>query len=154
DRDRAASLGIPAASIGQTLRAFLGGDKVAEYREGGKTYETRLRLPDEVRGDEEALGALTVRSAQGELVELRNIATIQAGEGPTQIERQARERQITLLANLAQGFGLGEAMGYLTEFAASELPKTVVTDFDGAGRELGRTAISFVTALLLGIILV
>lgn len=154
DRDRAASLGIPAASVGQTLRAFLGGDKVAEYREGGKTYEVRLRLPDEVRGDEEALGALTVRSAQGDLVELRNIASIQAGEGPTQIERQARERQITLLANLAQGFGLGDAMGFLNEYAATELPKTVITDFDGAGRELGRTAISFVTALLLGIILV
>src|SRR5690606_27128213 len=46
DRERAAALGIPAAAVGQTLRAFLGGDKVTEYREGGKTYDVRIRLPD------------------------------------------------------------------------------------------------------------
>lgn len=154
DRDRAASLGIPAASVGQALRAFLGGDKVAEYREGGKTYEIKLRLPDEILADEAKLGALTVRAGNGQLVELRNIAEIVPSEGPTQIDRQARERQITILANLAEGHGLGEAMGFLNEYAESELPKTVITDFDGAGKELGRTAISFITALLLGIILV
>src|SRR5690606_36053413 len=74
DRDRAANLGIPAASVGQVLRAYLGGDQVADFKDGGKTYEVRLRLPDEIRGDEEKLGSLTVRSATGELVELRNFA--------------------------------------------------------------------------------
>ena len=154
DRDRAAALGIPAASVGQALRTFMGGDKVAEFRDGGKTYEIKIRLPPDVLGDEGKIGALTVRGANGRLVELRNVAQVTPGEGPTQIDRQARERQITLLADMAAGHGLSEGMSFLTNFAAKELPKTVITDFDGQAKELGRTAISFLTALLLGIILV
>ncbi len=154
DRDRAAALGIPAASVGQALRSFLGGDKVAEYRDGGKTYEITIALPPDVLADEGKLGALAIRSGSGQLVELRNIAEIRPGEGPTQIERQARERQITILANLADGYGLSEGMSFLTDFAEKELPRTVITDFDGQAKELGKTALAFLTALLLGIILV
>lgn len=154
DRDRAASLGIPAVSLGQTLRAFLGGDKITDYREGGKSYDVRIRLPDHVLADEHQVGALTVRAGNGSLVELRNIAAVTAGEGPTQIDRQARERQITVLADLAEGVGLGDGMAFVSDFAAKELPSTLRTDFDGAGKELGKTAIAFVTALLLGVILV
>jgi HAE1 family hydrophobic/amphiphilic exporter-1 len=153
-RDRDATLGIPAASLGETLRTFLGGDKITDYREGGKTYEVRIRLPEHVLADDANLGALTVRAGNGQLVELRNVATIRAVEGPTQIDRQALERQITVLANLEKGKGLGEAMGFLQAFASKELPRTVVTDFDGAGKELGNTAIGFLMALLLGVILV
>ncbi|AKU92339.1 efflux RND transporter permease subunit [Vulgatibacter incomptus] len=153
DRDRAADLGIPAATVGQALRTFLGGDKVAEYREKGKTYEVKIRLPPDVLADEGKLSALTVRGASGGLVEVRNIAKVQPGEGPTQIDRQARERQITILADLAHGHALGEGMGFLTNLQ-NELPKSVITGFDGRAKELGRTAISFLTALLLGIILV
>src|SRR5690606_16527029 len=76
------------------------------------------------------------------------------GEGPTQIDRQSRERQVTLLADMAAGYGLSEGMAFLTDFAEENLPKSVIAEFDGQAKELGRTAISFVTALLLGIILV
>ncbi|HWV38117.1 MAG TPA: efflux RND transporter permease subunit [Vulgatibacter sp.] len=154
DRDRAAALGIPAATVGQALRAFMGGDKVAEFRDGGKTYEIKIRLPPDVLGDEGKIGALTVRAANGQLVELRNLAEVRPGEGPTQIDRQSRERQVTLLADMAAGYGLSEGMAFLTDFAEENLPKSVIAEFDGQAKELGRTAISFVTALLLGIILV
>ena len=153
DRERAAQFGIPAAVLGTTLRAFLGQDKFADYREGGDTYEIKLRLPPETLASAEALGQLTVRSPAGQLVELRNVANIQAAEGPVQIDRQQQKRQITLLANLAQGYSLGEAMTYLTDYAGKELPKTVITGFEGNAKELKKTGVAFVTALLLGIVL-
>lgn len=152
DRERAASMGIPAATVGTTLRALMGGDKVGDYRDVGQTYEIKLRLPDAVRGDEQRLGALTVRNGAGELVEIRNIAHIESGEGPSQIDRQARQRQITMLANL-DGLSLSEAMGFLTEKASAELPTTVYAEFDGNAKELAKTGMSFLMALLLGIIL-
>lgn len=154
DRDRAAALGIPAASLGQTLRAYLGGDKISDYREGGETYEVRIRLPEHVLADAANLGALPIRAGTGELIELRNIARVEEVEGPTQIDRQALSRQITILANLEQGFALGEAMAFLQRFAETELPASIVTDFDGAGGEMADTAIAFVSALILGIVLV
>jgi hydrophobic/amphiphilic exporter-1 (mainly G- bacteria), HAE1 family len=153
DRERAAQLGVPAAQLGATLRAFLGRDKFADYREGGDTYEVKVRLNDETLSSAEALGQLTVRGAGGQLVELRNVAKITPAEGPVQIDRQSQKRQITLLANLAPGYSLGEGMAFLTGYAEKELPKTVTADFAGNAKELAKTGIAFLTALVLGIVL-
>jgi hydrophobic/amphiphilic exporter-1 (mainly G- bacteria), HAE1 family len=153
DRDRAAALGIPAATVGQSVRAFLGGDDFAKFRQGTDSYDIRLRLPQDERGADR-LGELTVRGAQGQLVELRNVASVKEDFALSQIDRQGRLRQITLLADLPQGASLGAAMQDLGAFAAKELPATVITDFEGQGKELGKTARAFLQALLLGIVLV
>jgi len=153
DRERAAALGIPAAVLGQNLRALMGGDKIADFREGGETYEVKVRLPPAVLADPGALGAVPVRAPSGQLVELRAVASVQPTLGPSQIEHQAQMRQVTLLADL-KGYSLGEAMAYLDDFSKKELPKTVVADFEGQGRELGKAGAAFGMALLLGIVLV
>jgi hydrophobic/amphiphilic exporter-1 (mainly G- bacteria), HAE1 family len=153
DRERAASLGIPAAALGQNLRALMGGDKVADFHEGGDSYDIKVKLPAELLADPAALGAVPVRAPGGQLVELRSIAVVKPTLGPSQIEHQAQMRQVTLLADL-RNYSLGEAMGYLRDFAAKELPPSIQTDFEGQGRELGKAATGFLVALLLGIVLV
>jgi HAE1 family hydrophobic/amphiphilic exporter-1 len=153
DRDRAASVGVPAAMLGSTLRSFLGGDAIIQYREGGDTYDVKVKLPPEVLADPDQVGALTVRSPTGQLVELRTVADIRPDEGPSQIDRQAQKRQITVLAEL-RNYSLGEALTFLKDFSAKELPKTVTTDFEGQGKELAKAGLAFLLALVLGIILV
>ena len=51
DRERAASLGILAAPLGQSLRVLLGRDKVGDFRQGGRTSEIKVMLPDDVLAD-------------------------------------------------------------------------------------------------------
>lgn len=153
DRDRAASLGIPVATIGTSLRAYLGGDDFAKFRQGTDSYDIRLKLPQDARGADR-IGELTVRSAPGQLVELRNVATLVDEPTLSQIDRQEQLRQITLLADLPRGASLGAAMQDLAAFSAKELPQTVITDFEGQGKELGKTAGAFLQALALGIVLV
>lgn len=154
DRERAATLGIPAASLGATLRAYLGRDKVLDYREGGETYEVKLRLTPETLASADALGQLAVRAPTGQLVELRNLAKIVPAEGPVQIDRQAQKRQITMLANLASGYALSDAITYLQGYAATDLPKSVSGELEGNAKELGKSVAAFGTALLLGIVLI
>ena len=153
DRERAASVGVPAAMLGTTLRSFLGGDAVTQYREGGDTFDVKVKLPPGVLADPDQVGALTVRTPTGQLVELRNVADIRPDEGPSQIDRQAQKRQITVLAEL-RNYSLGEALGFLSNFAKNELPPTVITDFEGQGKELAKAGLAFLMALVLGIILV
>ena len=152
DRDRAAALGIPAADIGRSVRAFLGGDDFAKFRQGTDSYDIRLKLPQDQRGADR-LGELTIRSAQGQLVELRNVATLADEPTLSQIDRQSRLRQITLLAELPKGASLGAVMQDLSAYADKELPKTVITDFEGQGKELGKTGKAFLQALVLGLLL-
>jgi HAE1 family hydrophobic/amphiphilic exporter-1 len=154
DRDRAASLGIPAAAVGQAVRAFLGGDDFATFRQGTEGHDIRLRLPPEVRADPDRIGELTLRAAGGQLVELRNVATLRQDAVLSQIDRQAQLRQITLLADLRAGASLGAAMAEARQMAAEELPPGLVTDFEGQGKELGKTARAFLQALVLGVVLV
>src|SRR5512138_335643 len=153
DRERAAALGVPAALLGQNVRALMGGDKVTDFHEGGDTYEIKVKLPPAVLGDPGALGAVPVRAATGQLVELRTIADVRPSLGPSQIDRQAQMRQVTLLAEL-KNYGVGEAIKYLDAFAAKELPPTVVHDYEGQAREMGKMLKEFGMALLLGIVLV
>jgi HAE1 family hydrophobic/amphiphilic exporter-1 len=148
DRERAAAVGVPAAALGQALRSLMGGDKVTDFHQGGDTYDIKVKLPDDVLSDPAA-----VRAASGQLVELRAIADVHASSGPSQIEHQAQMRQITIVADL-RNYSLGEAMGFLGAFAKAELPRTVVTDFEGQGRELGNAGRAFLLALILGIVLV
>ncbi|WP_141593300.1 efflux RND transporter permease subunit [Myxococcus sp. AB056] len=154
DRERAASLGVPAASLGATLRAFLGRDKFGDYREGGETYEIKVALPPQTLASADALGKLTVRSMTGQLVELRNFATITPADGPVQIDRESQKRQITLLANLASGYALSDGINFLNAYAEKELPKSVIYDFEGNAKEMGKAVAAFGSALLLGIILI
>jgi len=153
DPERAASLGIPAAVVGQNVRALMGGDKVADFREGGLTHDIKVRLPDAVLADPGSLGAVPVRAPSGQLVELRSLGTLEPSLGPSQVEHQAQVRQVTLRADL-KNYSLGEATGYLNAFADRELPATVQHDFEGQGRELAKSARAFLGALLLGVVLV
>ena len=153
DRERAASLGIPAAALGQNVRALMGGDKVADFHEGSDSYDIKVRLPPAVLADPGALGAVPVRTPAGQLVDLRAVAQVKPTRGPAQIEHQAQIRQVTMLADL-RNYPLKSATDYLKDFAAKELPKSVITDFEGQGREQEKMAKAFVVALLLGVVLV
>jgi HAE1 family hydrophobic/amphiphilic exporter-1 len=154
DRERAASLGIAAASLGQSVRALMGGDKVADFHEGGDTWEIKVKLPPAVLADPGAIGSIPVRApATGQLVELRNVADVRPSLGPSQIDRQAQMRQVTILADL-KDYSLGEAMGFLTTFAKAELPRSVTVDFEGQAREFLKMLVAFAVALGLGVVLV
>ena len=153
DRERAAAVGVPAAALGQALRALMGGDKVTDFHQGGDTYDIKVKLPEATLADPSALGAVAVRAASGQLVELRAIADVRPSSGPAQIEHQAQIRQVTILSDL-RNYSLGEATAFLSEVARKELPPTVTTDFDGQGRELGNAGKAFALALVLGVVLV
>ena len=152
DRDRAAALGLPAAQIGLTLRAFLGQQEFVKYREKGDQYDVKLRLPAEVRADPQALGALTLRTPRGELVELRSVANLVQTTGPAEIDRQGLKRQVTLLADL-KDMSLGDATKKLDVFAKT-LPAGVQYGYAGQQKMLGETMAEFMKALLLGVILI
>jgi len=153
NRERAAQLGISAGQVGTMLRSYLGRDAFMSYREGGESYDVKLFLADATLSSKEALEQLTILSSTGQLVELRNIADIVAGEGPSQINRLNKQREITLFADMAQGYSLGEGMAYLRENVETKLPAGVRAGFAGSSKEMGKTLAAFARALLLGIAL-
>jgi HAE1 family hydrophobic/amphiphilic exporter-1 len=155
DRDRAADLGVMTAQIGQTVRALVGGVEASKYREGGEDYIIRVRLEEANRRRADQLAGLKVRSNDSdELIPLANLTRVDMGSGPTQIDRNAREREITVFSNLESTLPLGEAVEKLLAVSANILPPDVVTSFEGDVKMMEESFASMGTALLLAIILV
>jgi HAE1 family hydrophobic/amphiphilic exporter-1 len=76
---------------------------------------------------------------------------VERGEGPSQIERQARQRQITVFAGL-EGVPLGDAKKIVDETAAKVVPKTLTTDHAGMAQVMeesfGYMGIALILAIL------
>ncbi len=77
DRQKAAMLGVPQQAIVTTLRAGLAGEATAYLHDESKYPAAAvLQLPPERHGDLNALLALSVRSAAGKLVPIRELVTV------------------------------------------------------------------------------
>jgi multidrug efflux pump subunit AcrB len=77
DRRKAAMLGVPQQAIVTTLRAGLAGEATAYLHDESKYPAAAvLQLPPERHGDLDALLTLTVRSAAGKLVPIRELVSL------------------------------------------------------------------------------
>lgn len=153
DRRKTADLGIEAADIASTLRIMVAGEKVTTYREGEELYDVRLRLTPESRNQPEVLRQVTVPSAAVGQVRLDNVVNLVAGTGPVQIDRQERQRQITLTGNLAKGKAMGDALAEIdTVVQEVGLPIGYSTGVSGMGKFFNEMRDSFKLAFLLSII--
>ncbi len=153
DRLKAADLGVQVGDAADALRLLVGGDQLTTYNEGGEQYEVHLRARSEDRTTQGAIAALTVPSSRLGSVSLDNVASFQTGTSPTDINRQARQRQVTVFCNLlptASQAAVQNAM--LAEFATLNVGGEYRGVLVGRSRELGRAAQNFVLAFLLSLV--
>ena len=156
DRNRAADLGVSTEDIASALRVMVGGvDEVTRFRDASVNddYDVQLRLAERDRNDPATLGRLYVPRAGGDLVRLDNLVTIVSAESPSRIDRQDRQRQVNVRANVGPGFAQADRMQALQQAAAElNMPAAYSTAVAGRARELERTFREFLWAFLLSVI--
>ena len=149
DYDRAADLGVTVTEIGSTLETLLGGRTVTRYVDDGQEYDVILEAERGSRPSPRSLDSLMVRSSRsGELVPLSSMVTLTDFAGPSTLNRFNRVRAITIQANLADGYPMGEALDYMQTAVAEVLPPEVQTDVKGQARDYQEA--SGATTFLLG----
>ena len=153
DRNRAAGLGVPVASIAMTIRSLMGGDKASQLRQEGDLYDVRVGLQPSDRERPEDLAGVSVRSSLQQLVKLSNLVQIKQGEGPTNISRRERQRQVTVTANI-QDLPLGTAVLEVEKIAKKVVPKGLESKFVGMAEIMEESFQSMFFALFLAIIIV
>jgi hydrophobic/amphiphilic exporter-1 (mainly G- bacteria), HAE1 family len=153
DRPKAADLGVQIGDAAEALRLLVGGDQVTTYNEGGEQYEVHLRARVEDRSTEAALAGLTVPSSRLGSVALDNVAAFTPGSAPSDINRLARQRQVTVFCNLLPTASQAAVQaGIQNEFTSLNGSSDYVGRFSGRSRELGRAAQNFVIAFLLSLV--
>jgi hydrophobic/amphiphilic exporter-1 (mainly G- bacteria), HAE1 family len=153
DRPRAADLGVQIADAAEALRLLVGGDAVTTFNEGGEQYDVLLRAKAENRGTQEAIGELPVPSSRLGSVALNHIASFERDASPASINRIARQRQVTIVANMLPGTSQGAVQAQIAGLAAGlNLGPDYRAGFTGRSRELARTATAFLTAIILSLV--
>jgi hydrophobe/amphiphile efflux-1 (HAE1) family protein len=148
DRDRAANLGVDVATVANTLQLLIGGLKVSSYQEGSEEYEIRARAAIDYRTDLGALSLMTVPTATGGSVPLASIVTLEQSHGPAQINRLARQRQVTITANAAPGVGNSTVSNALQRIVADlHMPPEYRAAAAGFTREQARVVTAFGVAI-------
>ncbi len=153
DRKRAADLGIRAEDVSQTVNALMAGQRVTTFNAASDQYDVFLKAQDAFRRAPDTLASATVRSAGGELVQLRNLVTLDQGEGPASIDRLNRQRQITISANWAPGHSQAEAQRIVLEtFDRIGMEPGYQLVASGQSRELGNAVYYFAVAFALSFV--
>ncbi len=156
DRDRAADLGVDAATLSEAITLLISGEmNVTKFKDEakGRRYDVRMRLNLEDRQNPEDIRRLHVRSKDGRLIELSDIVDIQEAGGPAAINRVDRQRAITIFANL-QDKPLGEAKAELDNISAAILPPDYSVKDTGLADVMDESFYYLSFALILGIIMV
>jgi multidrug efflux pump len=152
DRDKLADLGISVADAAGALETMLAGREVTRFKRAGEQYDVILRVEDTQRTEPESLERIFVRTGSGALVPLSSVVSIQDTTAPRDMNHFDRMRSVTVTANLADGYALGEALTFLEQTARHTLPSTARVDFDGQSREYkessGGIVLTFGLALL------
>ncbi len=151
DRDRAADLGVPVDVIGRTLESMLGGRQVTRYKQDAEQYDVIVRLEAASRADPRDISNIFVRGKGGDMIPLASLVTVRESIAPRELNHFGQRRSVTISANLAPGYALGEALAWLDDTAARILPPGYGTDYDGQSREFRSSSASLALAFVLSL---
>lgn len=155
DRERAADLGVSIAHIGRTLESMLGSRLVTTFMRDGEEYDVIVEGNRDNQSTATDMENLYVRSDRSkQLIPLSNLVSIEEFADASSLNRYNRMRSITLEANLADDYTLGEALDYLNQLAATYLPAEAVISYKGPSLDYQESgnSMNFVFLLALGIV--
>ena len=153
DRNRAADLGVSARSLATASQTLIGGTEAGSFEDNGRRYDVRVRLEESRRQTLVDIETLPVRSGDGTLVALAAVAEVGVADGPAQIDRIDRARQISVRANTPPGVALSTAVDRLDEILAENSPpEELETLTEGMARNLADTADAIIFAFILALV--
>jgi len=153
DRNRAADLGVSARSLAAASQTLIGGTEAGSFEDEGRRYDVRVRLEESRRQTLVDVETLPVRSGDGTLVDLAAVAEVGVADGPAQIDRIDRARQISVRANTPPGVALSTAVDRLDEILAENPPpEGLETLTEGLARSLADTADAIIFAFILALV--
>lgn len=155
DYDKAADLGVTTLEIGRTLQTLLGSRTVTTFVEGGEEYDIILQAERSQYRTPQSMDTIYVRSAKTQqLIPLSSLVTLEEFADSGSLNRYNRMRAITIEANLAPNYTLGEALAHLEGLAREHLPAQAMIDYKGQSRDFQTSGFAVLFVFLLGLVVV
>ena len=125
DRTKAKQLGVPLASIYDTLQINLGSLYVNDFNRFGRTFQVVAQADAQFRNSVDAISQLKVRSNNGDMVPLPSVVHVSDSYGPDRVQRYNAYVSADINGGPAPGVSSGQAQAIMAKLAAETLPKGV-----------------------------
>jgi multidrug efflux pump len=152
DRVKAAELGVSIDVVARTIETMLGGRVVTRYKRDAEQYDVIVQTLASARNTPDDIDVIQVRGRNDTMVPLSSLVKVRESVSPRELNHFGQRRSVSITANLAPDYSLGEALKFMDETAAKVLKPGYTTELNGTSREFkssqGALVIVFVLALL------
>ncbi len=160
NRTAAAEWGLSVATLGSQLRRWVAGETVGNWRSpDDQTYDVIVRLPRSDRNTESDIAALPIAlpaaaDASSRVIRLDQVAQVQSGTGPNQINRRDLLREVSMNGN-AYGRSAGEISADIRKaMAGIDLPPGYQFQFGGSTKNMQESFGYALSALAMAVIFI
>ena len=163
DRQEAWRAGLGITSIGNTLAPLFSGQRATRWEDHeGFEHDVIVVYPESLRTSAADVAQIVVpsssidpRSGQSPMIPLSQVAEVQAGVGPQQINRRNLEQQVSISANVLPGYATGDvANDVRQEIDRLGLPPGYHFVFGGDVQNLEETKGYVLEAMLLAVVFI
>ncbi len=153
DRAAAALAGLSPDDVAIQAQAAVGGTIATQIQQGEVPIDVRVQTPGDLRQRVAALGSLSLRSADGRAVALRQVAQVSITAGQTQLTREDLAPFVPVTARL-EGRDLGSAMADVKDAVAKlGLPASVRASYGGIYAQQQKSFADLATVFLAALLL-
>jgi cobalt-zinc-cadmium resistance protein CzcA len=155
DRAAVARVGLTPGDVIRPVRIGLVGEKVSEIWVGQRRFDLIVRLPDERRGDVNAIRNLLIDGHDGTRIPVGQLATLEETFGAGAIRREAGSRRIAVEASVSNRDLGGAAAELRLKLARElELPAGYFLEVGGRVESQARATRALVMAIGLALVAV
>ena len=123
DRVKAKQQGVKLSDIFQTMQVYLGSLYVNDFNRFGRTYQVVAQADAPFRAQREDVLTLKTRNANGDMVPLAALVSMEQTFGPDVVAHYNGYRSAELNGGPAPGYSSGQAEGAITKILDSTLPR-------------------------------
>ncbi|HEV2610299.1 MAG TPA: efflux RND transporter permease subunit, partial [Noviherbaspirillum sp.] len=129
DRTKAKQLGVPLATIYQTLQINLGSLYVNDFNQFGRTYQVKVQADAPFRSQASQIAQLKVRNNKGEMIPLSSLMRVKDSYGPDRVQRYNAYVSADINGGAAPGVSSGQAQAAMEKIAQEVLPKGITYEW-------------------------
>jgi multidrug efflux pump len=152
NREKAADLGVSVDVVARAIETMLGGRQVTRYKREGDQFDVIVQTQASGRDTPDDVEKIFVRGRNDTMIPLASLVTVRESVAPRELNHFSQRRSVSITANLAPDYSLGQALDFLDATAAKLLKPGYTTDLNGTSREFrnsqGALGIVFALALL------
>ncbi|WP_414569241.1 efflux RND transporter permease subunit [Nostoc sp. CCY 9925] len=115
DWERVSALGLSAQEIGATVQTAIEGSVPTQIQRGNRLVDVRVQLNKEAIQRPSQLEQLPLFTENNQLIRLSDVANIQEGQAPGEVQRINQRQAFIVAGNLSEGASLGEAIVEVNE---------------------------------------